>query len=305
MESIIWLVIIFGAGYLYHIKNKETVAEARTKELKKMYGSSQNYESTLKNRENQDVDAEAKKIADNIKTHRGLEGLQDKIDAAQDKLDDYHYDDNETMYARTERKMEILEKALDYAEANPYRYYYDAIPDIDTPLQEFKLMGKTISVQKFHELEPLERDKYDVISLSDVDNLEDANEYAKDNISLDEDELKDLIKFRTIIESQVSEEEKENKLEILFKKSEYLLDELGLDTEENVSLYEQYRQTEFMTEKLSKLYPLPYADYFIKEGIEDMEIIKNFTDEEILAVNGIGDARLKDIRSYLDGVSMN
>jgi len=305
MENIIWLAIIFGVGYLYYIKNKETIAEARKKELKKMYGSSQNNERTLSSRENEDIGAEAKKIADNIKTHRGLEGLQDKIDAAQDKLDDYHHDDNETMYAKTERKIEILDKALEYAYDSPYRYYYDAIPDVDTPLQEFKLIGKTISVQKFHELESSDRDKYDVISLSDVDNLEEANEYAKDNISLDKDELKDLIKFRTIIESQASEEEKENKLEMLFKKSEYLLGELDLDAEENVSLYEQYRQTEVMTEKLSKLYPLPYADYFIEEGIEDMEIIKDFTDEEILAVNGIGKTRLMEIRSYLDSISKN
>ena len=300
MESIVWFIILFGVGYIYYVKNRENIAKNKRENLKRLYGNPKNDEQPHSNYSNIDIDTEAKKIAEGIKTHRGLEGLQNKIDAAQDKLDDYHHNDNETMYGKTEKRMEVLERALEYAVENPYRYYYDELLDVTTPLAEFKLMGKTISVQKFNEFEPGTRDKYDVINLSDADDLDEANEYAKDSISIDEDELKVLIKFRTIVESDMSEEERQKKLEVLFGGSEYLVDELDLDPDENISLYEQYRQNEIMTEKLRKLYPFPYGDYFIEEGIEDMETIKALTDKEILAINGIGEIRAKEIRNYLD-----
>lgn len=302
MKSIIWLIIILGAVYIYYIKNKENMAKDKREKLKRLYGQPKNIKQPRNSYENIDVDTEAKKIAEGVKTHRGLEGLQNKIDTAQDKLDDYHHDDNERMYEKTEARIEILERALEYAEANPYRYYYDELPDVTTPLEEFKLMGKTISVQKFNELEPADSDRYDAITLGDVEDLEEANEYAKDSVSIDEDELKLLIKFRTIVESGMPEKERQKKFEVLFSESEYLVDELDLDPNENISLYEQYRQNEIMSEKLSKLYPLPYGDYFIDEGIEDMETIKGLTDKEILSINGIGEKRSKEIRSYLDNL---
>lgn len=44
---------------------------------------------------------------------------------------------------------------------------------------------------------------------------------------------------------------------------------------------------------------LPYKSYFIKNGYYTKEAISKLTDDEILAINGIGKARLKKIRSFL------
>jgi len=245
---------------------------------------------------------EAKEIASNVKTHRGLEGLQDKIDTLGEKMDDYHFDENERMYNKTEEKQSIMEMALEYAGSNPYRYYYGAEPDTDTPLRELGVIGKTISVKKYNELDEELRGKFDVITLEDAESVEEANEYAVGDILIEGDELKDLKAFRQIIESDETDEEKEKKFNKLVSKSEYLIDELYLDENEEESLYDQYKYIQIMDAKIVKLYPLPCANFFVNHGYEDIEKISTLSDEEIRSMEGIGPKRLSEIRGYLNGI---
>lgn len=247
-------------------------------------------------------DIEAKEIAKSVKTHRGLEGLQNKINALSDKMDEYHFNEKELMYEKTEEKQSIMEMALDYAYVNPYRYYYEVDPDVDTTLLELNMIGKTISVKKYNELDEFTRAKYSPISLEEVENVEEANEIAKDNVLVEEDEFKDLFNYRKIIESDETEEDKEKKFNKLVSKSEFLMDELYLDEDEGGSLYDQYKYIKIMDGKIKKLEPLPHANFFVNNGYEGIEIISALSDEEIRSIEGIGSKRLSEIRKYLDGI---
>lgn len=42
----------------------------------------------------------------------------------------------------------------------------------------------------------------------------------------------------------------------------------------------------------------PYADVLSEGGFADWDAVKSASDEDILAVNGIGPTRLKEIRAY-------
>ena len=245
---------------------------------------------------------EAKEIANSVKTHRGLEGLQNKIDALGDKMDDYHFNEKELMYEKTEEKQQIIEMALDYAYGNPYRYYYEVEPDIDTPLVEIKMIGKTISVQKYHELDEELRKNYNHISLEEAEDVEEANELVKDNFLMEEVDFKDLVKYRKLIESDETEIEKEKKFNNLISKSEYLMDELGLDMHEDGSLYDQYKYIQIVNQKIKKLYPLPYASFFVDNGYEEIGNIITMSDDEIRGMYGIGPKSLFEIRGYLDEI---
>ncbi len=242
---------------------------------------------------------EAKEIAKNIKTHRGLEGLQNKIDALGDKMDEYHFSEKELMYEKTEEKQTIMEMALGYAGSNPYRYYYCEDLTIDTTLAELKMIGKSISVQKYNELNEEIRNVFDVICLEDAENAEEANELAKDYVLSEEEDFRDLVSYRKIIESNETDREKEKKFNRLVKKSEYLMDELGIDPEDDLSPYKQYLEEKILGEKISVLYPMPHARVLVKNGVKTIEDVRALSDEELLALSDIGPKRLLEIRQYL------
>lgn len=296
METLIGLLFWGGIGYYVFNKLVGKKNTIRSVEEPSVY---KNEDSRFIPKTMEQQEIEAKEIAKSVKTHRGLEGLQNKIDALSDKMDEYHFKENDLMYEKTEEKQRIMESALEYAGTNPYRYYYAEDPDIDTPLVELKMIGKTISVQKYNELDEMIRDNFDVIYLEDADNIDEANEYAEDNIYLDRDDFKDLLSYRKIIESDETDEGKEKKFNTLVKKSDYLVEELELDPDDSLSLYEQYRQMLIMYEKIDKLFPLPYAEIFIANGYEFIEEIINLSDQEILGINNIGPKRLSEVKEYL------
>ncbi len=254
---------------------------------------------------NEVKDLEARNIAKSVKTHRGLEGLQNKIDALGDKMDDYHYNDKELMYEKAEEKQSIMGMALEYAQTNPYRYYYVEDLTVDTPLSVLKILGKTISVQKYNELDEKDRNKYYVVTLEEAENINDAEDIAKDDSLIEDEYLKDIIDYRKIIESNETDEEKEKKFNKLVIKSDYLMDELYLDETDNISLYEQYKHIQITNEKINKLYPLPYANFFINNGYETIEVIASMTNNEILGMDGVGKKKLSEIRNYLDTCKNN
>ena len=262
-----------------------------------------NYENQKKSfrpKTDREKNTEAHEIAKGIKTHKGIDGLQNKIDALSDKMDEYHYNDKETMYDKTKEKQEIMERALEYAYSNPYRYYYCGDVDIDTPLKEIKLIGKTISVQKYNELDQFNQRSYSQISLDEAENIEDANEIAKDDSILDRDEIDILIKFRKIIESDETEDEKEKKFNKLVSKSEYLIEQLELDEYQDGSLYQQYKQIQIKHQKIKKLGGLPFANIFIDNGYENIDEIITLSDDKIKSMYGIGPKSLVEIRRHIN-----
>ncbi len=296
MEALVGL--LFWGGVAYYIYIKFTNGDKTSIKVEDSFVY-KNESSGFTPKSDVLREIEAKEIAKSIKTHRGLEGLQNKIDALGDKMEDYHFNEKELMYEKTEEKQTIMEMALNYAGSNPYRYYYCEDPTVDTTLTELKMIGKSISVQKYNELDEKIRNVFDVISLEEAENVEEANELAKDNVLSEEEEFRDLISYRKIIESNETDKEKEKKFNRLVKKSEYLMDELDLDPEDDLSPYEQYLEDEILGEKIGALYPMPHAWVLVQNGVETIEDVRALSNEELLALSDIGSKRLLDIRKYL------
>lgn len=297
MESLIGL--LFWGGVAYYVYRKLFVKEKRKDSSANKKQGSKAKEQTFEDKGN-----EAEEIAKKVKTHKGLEALQEKIYTLEEKMDDYQFNDNERMYEKTEEKHSIMEMALEYANENPYRYYYCEDPDVDTPIAELKMIGKSISVQKYKTLDAELRGNFWHVSLEEAESLEEADEIVEDNMSVEKDELNDLMAFRKIIESDETEEGKEKKFNKLVSKSVYLMVELDLDKDENISLYEQYKDIQSINEKIQKLDPLPYANFFVDNGYENIEKISALSDEEIRNMEGIGSKRLSEIREYLNGIKI-
>lgn len=294
METLISLFVWGVIGYFIYTK-------FFNRQIEKEKTSYNNKPSGFISKSTEQKDMEAREVADSIKTHKGIEGLENRIDALSDKMDDYHFDENDLMYEKTQEKQEILKLALVYAGENPYRYYYCLETDVDTPLEELKLVGKTISRQKYNELSNEQREFYDAITLEETDSVEEANEYAKD-MMLEDDEMKDLKSYRKIMESDLNDKEREEAFNKLVSKSDYLMENLYLEVDEDMSLYKQYLRNEEKSKKREKLGDLPYAYTFIDNGYETIEEISSLSDKDILSMYGIGKKSLEEIRVYLNSL---
>lgn len=299
METLIGLVFWSAIGYFIYTKvfNKQNGNEKTSYDNRPTKYNNKSSRFISKTEELKDV--EAREIANGIKTHKGIEGLENRIDTQDLKMIDY--EENSLMYEKAREKLEILELALSYAWENPYRYVYDVTPDVDTTLEELKMVGKTISRQQYNELSEDEREYYDVITLAEADSIEEANEYAKDYL-IEDDEMKDLISFRKIIESDLNDQVKEEAFNKLVSRSDYLMENLYLEVDENMSLYKQYLRNEEKDVKVSKLGDLPYAYDFVDNGYETIEEISSLSDKDILSMYGIGKKRLEEIREYLNSL---
>lgn len=306
MENIIGLLIILFVGSYLYLRNKEEREEKRRTQLKEMYGSKTTQKIKRKAKSytpmNEDeIEAEAKKIASNIKTHKGLQALEDKIAVLSEKSFEYHQKDNETMYSKTEENILVYEYALQYVGDKPFMYYYDGCcPDIDTPMSVLKNAGKLISVENFEGLDENLKSYYEAITLDEVETIKEAKKIAADAVSEYKKEIKDLISINSIIESDLNEEEKEKQFNKIVGSSKFLMEELDLNKDDDFSFYRQFNEDKIHNEKMRKLYPLPHAWILIKNGVETLEEVKTLSDEELLALSDIGPKRLADIREYLN-----
>ncbi len=251
-----------------------------------------------------EIEEEAKKIASKIKTPQGLQALRDQIAVLSEKSFEYHQKDNETMYSKTEEKILVYEYALQYAGDKPFMYYYDGgSTDIDTPMSVLKNAGKLISVENFEMLDGDLKSYYDAITLDEVETINEAEKIAADAVSEYKKEIKDLISINNIIESDLNEEEKEKQFNKIVGSSQFLMEELDLNKDDDFSLYRQFNEDKIHNEKMRKLYPLPHAWVLIKNGVETLEEVKLLSDEELLALSDMGPKRLADIREYLNNLS--
>jgi len=243
MEIITVLVLVFIA-YAYIDKEIKKGKRAVNK-INKTLGiktPSKKSMTTFTPMSEDEKEKQAEEIAEKVKTLSGIEALETRFDKLEEK---YQYEEDEIKAEKIEEQMDILRTAIDIAYDKPYRYYYFDDPDTDTELEELKLIGKLITPEKYNEFDKYLQDKFDFVTFYEVD---DAKETAEECLT---DEVKELIKFRKIVESELPEEEKAKKFNRLVSKSEYLLDELELDSEPEMeeydnefdaSLYGQYIQ---------------------------------------------------------------
>jgi len=243
------------------------------------------------------IDLEAKEMAKKIKTRKGLEALEEKLYKLQEKSDEYEYNDNKTMGEKTDKKIAIVENAISIAGDNPFRYYVCDDIDIETPQSVIKIIGKSIAPSKYEEINDEDKDYFDVITLEEAENIEEANEIAKEYFT---DEVKEVIKLRKIFDSNMDPILKEEKFNLLVSKSEYLqeiLDFLDDDFDDEISFYQQYLADRDMKKKIKEFGDFSFSHIFVYQGYKSIEEVQKLSDKEILSINGVGKKTLETIRA--------
>ena len=192
---------------------------------------------------------EAEAIASKVKTLKGIETLEEKIENLHQKSMDYDYQDNDEMREKTEEKIKILELAMDLAYDMPFRYYFMGQVDADTPMELLPMVGKTITINKYEALDSGMQDYFDVITIGDCDgDIEEAKSIAAQDAEDDIHHAKELLKMYKLLTIE-DESEKAKKFNNLVSKSPYLIELLDLDedpimedynNEFEASLYGQY-----------------------------------------------------------------
>lgn len=178
---------------------------------------------------------EAQKIADNVKTHRGLMSLENRIQDAEFKA--YDHEDGSSGYENYMKKAKILQEAYNIASTKPYRYIFDDYISADTPLAVLKLAGKSISKKTYDDLPDDLKDYFTSITIEDAGNVQEADSFVNQDI----EEINDFKAYRSIIESEITESEKADRLNSLFSKSQILRNEFDIEEDSDISPYDQYK----------------------------------------------------------------
>ena len=232
---------------------------------------------------------EAKAIAAKVKSESGIESLESRLSAAEERYDNSGTEKNSD-------RVDVLEYAVNLAYDNPYRYYI-AERDVDsphTPLRILKSVGKAITQAKYDALPEDDRKYYDVMTLSDASTPEEAKDVASSELT---DGVRELMKFRKIVEDEkLDDEQKEKKMSKLVSASEYLRGFFNDD-----DYYSQFRNEE-LAMSMAK-YNIPAIETFIEKGYRTVEDIMSVPEDEIIKWPGIGEKTLEKIREARAAIS--
>jgi len=305
MENLIGItiLIIFGV-YVYVFIDKTTKKVKRTM---KKFGISSNSKTTNQKTftpmSEEEKKEEAKRIAEKIKTPKGLESLQERIDNLEEKIDEYE-DENSYGVLKSHEKYEILQMAYDMAMQKTYRYYFADFCEcsVDMPLEVLNTIGKLIAPKQYEQIPDEYKECYDEITLEDAityDNDELKEEYAQQIFEeCPKAKLQDLKKIRKILESEeLSEEERKKQFNELVQKSKYLQEELELDEYDDMEPYDVYLDQLAFSQAVDELekYHIPYAQELVSAGYDTLDKLLKLTKKDLMKIHGIGDKKSEEI----------
>jgi len=291
LDIIVGFLFLLAIYRLYvYFKDPKKFNEEREQareELKDTFDNlKKNIKDTGKTSTSNELYNQAKEIADKITTQKGIESLEDRIDRIYEK-------DNLT--SADQKKISILEKAIDIASDKPFRYYFENYDvDMHTPLSILNYAGKVLTPKQFDELDESTQEYFEMITIGDCEDVSEAKEIAFEELT---DDVKEWKKFRKILESSEDNIEKSKKLKKLVDQSDFLKSELDFDEDEDY--YEQYLHSLYFYEKLKELEDIPEASLFINNGFDSKEKILKLTDKEISSIKGIGPKKLDNIKEAL------
>lgn len=187
-------------------------------------------------------DEEVNNIVESIDTFKKYEKLEEKLNIMAQKILDLEQDilhgegntaNKEEKKSEYSYKIEQIEDAIKIIRNNPWKYYYNAelSPFID--LEELTLIGKVISIEEYKNFEEQLKNKMEVITVDCISSDAESKDIAKENLT---HEAKLLIKARTILESDLPQEEKEKKYNNFISKNNILLQYFNKD---NINYYQQ------------------------------------------------------------------
>ena len=214
----IWFLIVVVALSFFRKKRKPS--------NKKVIGK-KNPPSNIK-AESLTSNKSAKDIANGIITIAHFRALEKKIDRAEEKANDAL---GEKASERAHAAVEMLREAFEIASTKILQWQFIPSVDLDTPLDIVKSAYKVFPAAKYQEkLRQLGNDKNHWIELRGHDEPEDKDE-----------EIKFILKFRTIVENtELSVEETSKKINALVSRNaEQAID--YFDIESNTTPAEQWR----------------------------------------------------------------
>jgi len=236
LETILMLLFL-SIGYIY---SKEKI-----KNNSGVYKNEKNGANVSKTVEQ--ITQEAAKMAEQVKNFQDIDNLEEQLTAVENIYSD---EEDEQKSMQLENECRVLQKAIEIANNQPYRYFYIDEPDTKTGLSELKLIGEALTSEQYNELNDEMKNKFAEVSFEDAGSFEAAKEMANEYLTY---EVKELIKFREIIESTLSADEKAKKFHTLVSKSQYLLDVLDLDISADVKDYKNEFEDSLYGQYVTKL----------------------------------------------------
>ena len=235
MEVIIWILFIL-VFYVIYVGFKSI---SKNKNQDKSYEVSKEFENNEQRLDfiRSKYGLETYELVEKVKTPVNLQSLENKYQKLEDKMRDGDYT------SKYDEKLEILDNASNLASYNPFKYYYYEEPNLFTPLEELNYIGKLLNVEDYNSLDENIKGCFDVITVGDVEDIQEAKEFMNDNIEIAN--VKDLQKLRKILESDLEDQEKEKK----------------------------YNSTVFKSESLIKLFSFKCDNYY--QQLKDIEKLQN------------------------------
>ncbi len=248
-------------------------------------GSSSTKSSGNKEKLARNVSHEAQEIAKNVTTIQQFRSLERKLENAENRMTEV---ESERAYDNACHKHDVLQAAVDMAQSKIYQWQFIPSVDLDTPKEVLDHAYKVFSNEQYEELKnKLSGDKSDWYGIDDYGLNEDPETY-----------IKSLIKFRSIVESSESEEEKKTKINQLASKDKSF-SEVFFDSESPLKPGNQW-----FAEKL-RLAGLPLAFELYSEGYTKPEKCLEIDVEKFSSRKGVGPKKLGQLKQFQAAVRGN
>ncbi len=174
-------------------------------------GSSQQRTNTANKKQ---LPQNPKEISDSITTIQQFRSLEKKLDRAEEKLMNHDYKSN-TAYDNASKKHDLLQEALSLAESKIYQWQFIPTIDLDTPSIILEHAYKVYSNKEYAEINgSFGDDGNDWYEIDGYGEEEEPESY-----------IKALIKYKKIVESDKSQEEKIKNINQLVSRNKSLAEE--------------------------------------------------------------------------------
>jgi hypothetical protein len=214
------------------------------------------------------IEEEAVTIVEKITSEKQLELLEKQRDNAQSKIFKAKNDRSE---ASAERRYDILDRAVAIAYEKPLAFQYSPVLNLHTPLLKIESAGKVFSTKNIEEAK----------NRLGNDEIEWTELFYGEEPEVKPPVLNELKKFRAIIESDKSEDQKAAGVNQLVTKSKYLIEEY-FPEEDTWSPWDHWK-----IESLRKL-GVPAPGKLYQAGYKTFNDCLKADPEEIIKIDGIG-----------------
>lgn len=227
----------------------------------------------------------AHEIADNINTIQQFRSLERKMETAENRMSEA---ESERAYENACHKHDVLQAAVDIAQSKIYQWQFIPNIDLDTPKFILDHAYKVYSSEDYQTLKvKLSADKSDWYGIDGYSEKEDS-----------EPCIKSLIKFRTIVESNIPREEKIQKINQLVSRNKLLSEEF-FDSESSLKPGDQWFAEEL------RLGGLPLAYELYAEGYTNAEKCLQISAEIFSSRKGVGPKKVEQLKQFQQKVRDN